>query len=252
MAPSESPMTWRSGRWAAPIGSDNRLVRAVGRVPLRLRAKFVVGFTVIAVLLVVGYTLGLAALGQSNSRVERLGKLQQRESQYQTISTQANVLRQLLGLRSGGGPGFAKLTHARSVPTPAGLVRVDEAIREAASLLSTSTNQVQIGFVPPPADERVLTRIRRDFAASERALSTLRTLDAEGVTGAKPLRALQQAHSVVQDLLQRANHLSSTTNAQTDALIADNRSAYTSSRNLFIAVSAGSLLLALALGLVLS
>src|SRR4051794_5553841 len=105
---------------ASPVGRDNRLVRAVAGAHANLRTKLLVAFLAIAALLVLVAVLGLRLLGQSNARVERLGSLQQRSSQYQTLFTQANLLRQLFALRSGGEPGFATLTHATSNPGPAG------------------------------------------------------------------------------------------------------------------------------------
>jgi signal transduction histidine kinase len=54
------------------------------------------------------------------------------------------------------------------------------------------------------------------------------------------------------DLDSRARDLSFKARAETQALVTANNGAYTSSRNLFIGVSAGSVLLALALGLLLS
>src|SRR5207244_6785139 len=54
------------------------------------------------------------------------------------------------------------------------------------------------------------------------------------------------------DLGALTDRLATRTRAQTDALIAQNGSAYTSSRNLFIGVGVGSFVLALLLGFVLS
>ena len=51
---------------------------------------------------------------------------------------------------------------------------------------------------------------------------------------------------------EHAAELANATTAKTDALIAQNASAYTSSRNLFIGVAAGAIVLALLLGFVLS
>jgi signal transduction histidine kinase len=54
------------------------------------------------------------------------------------------------------------------------------------------------------------------------------------------------------DLNQLAAELANTTSARTDALIGQNASAYTRSRNLFIGAAAGAIMLALLLGFVLS
>src|SRR5215475_2164633 len=72
--------------------ADNALVRAIGRVRLPLGAKLLIGFAVVGALLVIGYVLGLAALGQSNSRGEQLRLLQQRAVYYQLVLTDATQL----------------------------------------------------------------------------------------------------------------------------------------------------------------
>jgi signal transduction histidine kinase len=61
-----------------------------------------------------------------------------------------------------------------------------------------------------------------------------------------------RAHVLAVDLYQAASDLASRTTAETDALIAENASAYARSRNLFLGAAAGAILLALLLGFVLS
>src|SRR3954453_21447651 len=242
-----------SRRWPmARIGPANVLARAVAGAPANLRTKLLIAFLSIAALLVVVAVLGLRQLGQSNARVERLGSLQTRESQYQILGSQANLLRQLLALRSGGGQGYATLTGVTVVPQPDEWLFVDKALGYALSVFSPSTNEVTFGFVPPTADERLLVRIRSDFRALERALNIVSTLDGNGVTGGRVRGVLLQAVNADQDLAQTATDLASRTNAETSALIAANASSYTSSRNLFILVTAASVAFALVLGLVLS
>jgi hypothetical protein len=170
-------------RSAALAGADNWLVRAVARVRTNLRTKLLVGFLGIAALLVFVGVLGLRFLGQSNARVERLGTLQQRVSQYQTLQTQANLLRQLLALRAGGEPGYATLTGAKKYPGGRNWVLVDTTIAFALSSLSPATNEATYGFVPPPADERALKRIRADYRRFADALAGVSRLDKAGVKG---------------------------------------------------------------------
>ena len=239
-------------RSAALAGADNWLVRAVARVRTNLRTKLLVGFLVIAALLVFVGVLGLRFLGQSNARVERLGTLQQRASQYQTLETQANVLRQLLALRAGGEPGYAVLTGAKKYPGGRNWVLVDTTITFALSSLSPSTNEATYGFVPPPADERALKRIRADYGRFADALDGVSRLDKAGVKGFRARPFLRAAIKDNNDLFEVANDLASRTNAETKALIAANNNAYVSSRNVFVAVGAISVALALIVGLVLS
>jgi signal transduction histidine kinase len=235
------------------FGAKDWIVRSVARAPVDVRTKLLVAFLVIASLLVLVGVLGLRFLGQANARVQHLGTLQQRAATYQTLQTQANQLRQLLALRSGGEQGFSILTGAKR-PLQGGLpwVLVDKTIAFALSELSPSTNEATYDFAPPRADERNLKRIRLDFRNFALALTAVSRLDGAGVKGYRYRPFLKAAVNADEDLFRRANELAATTTAQTSALIAANRSGYTSSRDLFVAVGAVSVLLALGLGLVLS
>jgi signal transduction histidine kinase len=253
MARPEAFETLRPRRgWAARIGRDNRLVRAVARAPLRVRTKLLVAFLGIAAMLVVVGFLGLRVLGQSNARVERLGTLQLRASTYQTLQAQADGLRGLLALRADG-PGYEILNGSPRSPLGGRRWRlVDETILSAVAQFSLSTSAALHSFVPPPKDERVIRRIEDERRAVRRELSSVEKLDTEGITGDRSRLHLLAAVNAVNDLASRAGDLASGTTDQTAALIAQNRSAYSSSRDLFIAVGAISVVLALGLGLILS
>jgi signal transduction histidine kinase len=232
---------------------DNRLVRAVARAPTTVRTKLLVAFLGIAVLLVLVGVLGLRFLGQANGRVQGLGTLQLRSTAYDTLQSQADELRQLLAVRGGADPGAGTLVGAKSQRYGGQTwVLVDKDIASALALLGSSTNEADYDFVPPPDDERLLERIRVDYRNFSRALTTVTGLDGAGVTGYKARPFLTAAINADQDLFTVTNELAERTNVQTDALITANRSAYTSSRNLFIGVGAASVVLALGLGLVLS
>jgi len=239
-------------RWAALVGSDTRLARGVARVPAKVRTKLLVAFLGIAALLVLVGVVGLRFLGQSNARVENLGTLQLRSATYETLQTQANILRQLLGLRVGGDPGAASITGAKASLGGRRWVLVDVEIRFALSQLGPSTSEVTYGFVPPPADERMLRQIRRDYHRFDDAMSVAVTLDGEGLTSDKVTPSLQRAINADNDLFLVTNDLAERTSDQTEALITANRSAYSSSRNLFIGVGAVSVALAAGLGLILA
>jgi signal transduction histidine kinase len=239
-------------RWTARIGSDNWLVRAVASAPVRMRTKLLVAFLGIAGLLVLVGFLGLRFLGQSNARVERLGTLQLRVSTYHALQAQADGLRALLDRRTADA-GFETLTNSKRLPVGGRQwTAVDETILFAVSQFSLSTNEAIYTFVPPRADERVLKRIRDDRLALGAALGSLKQLDANGVNSEKSRERLDAAVRADNDLGLRAGNLASRTTAQTLALIAENRSAYASSRDLFIAVGAISVVLALGLGLILA
>jgi signal transduction histidine kinase len=240
------------GRWPMRIGRDNRFARAVASAPANVQTKLLVAFLGIAALLVLVAVLGLRFLSQSNARVEGLGRLQQRETQYQTIKAQANVLRQLLAPRAQS-KSFSTLTGAKSLPEAGRRwLLADYEIREALSIFPASTDERNFGFVPPAADERLLKRIRRDLVAFKGALNTISALDRNGITGTKFRPALQAAITVDQDVWRSAVQLANRTQTRTQDLILANQRAHTSSRTLFIAVSTTSVVLALALGLLIS
>jgi signal transduction histidine kinase len=129
---------------------------------------------------------------------------------------------------------------------------VDLAINAALSQLGPATNESRFGFTPPPEDEAVLRRIRADYDTFSRQLERIIANDRAGKTGRASQPFLSVAISADNDLGFQTDRLAATTRTQTDRLIAQSGSAYASSRNLFIGVGAGSVLLALMLGLILS
>jgi signal transduction histidine kinase len=240
-------------RWAALAGMDNRLVRTVAGVPAKVRTKLLVAFLIIAALLVLVGVLGLRVLGQSNARVARLGTLQRRSSAYETIQTQANEVSQALGVRASGDPGASSLVRTKSEPEGGRRWLIsDDLILDSLSQFSPDTTEAQYTFVPPPADEEVLRAIRRDYHKENAAMRTLKSRDQAGISDERSRVLLETAISTNTDLFALTNELANRTGQETTALIAANRSAYASSRNLIISVSAISVALALGLGLILS
>src|SRR6266545_2493813 len=235
-------------------GADNPLVRAVGRVPVKVRTKMLVAFAGITALLIVVAVLGLRVLGQANARVESLGTLQLRAATYQSLQTQAQQLRQLLALRVGDDPSLRTYLGGgpTSVPEGRNWALADQAIAAALFQLGPATNETRFGFVPPPEDEARLVRIRADYGRLAEALKQVTALDRAGAPSAKTKQLLTAAIDADNDLGAQTNRLAATTRAKTNALIAQNHSSYAASRNLFIGVGAGSIALALLLGFVLS
>jgi signal transduction histidine kinase len=234
--------------------ADNRLVRAVGRVPVKVRTKLLVSFVAIAALLVVVAVLGLRFLGQSNARVESLGTLQLRAATYQSLQTQAQQLRQLLAIRVGEdaglntylGAGGSTVVHGRS------WTLADREIAAALTQLGPATDEARLGFTAPPADEALLRRIRSDYRRLSATLKRIAATDRASAPSAANKGLLTDAIDIDNDLGAVTDRLATRTRSQTDRLIAQNRSAYASSRDLFIGVGAASILLALMLGFVLA
>ena len=235
-------------------GADNPLVRAVGRIPVKVRTKLLVALAVIAALLVAVGVLGLRVLGQSNARVDSLGTLQLRAATYQSLQTQAHQLRQLLAHRVGEDPSLNTYLggSAAGVLSGRSWILVDQTIAASLSQLGPAANESRFGFIPPPGDKALLARIRLDYLRFDRTLKRIIAADQSGTTSKKIKPLLTSAINTDNDLSTLTGRLATTTRAETNALIAQNAQSYTGSRNLFVGVGAASVLLALILGFVLS
>jgi signal transduction histidine kinase len=238
-------------RWAVLGGLRGALAGVVARSPAKVRTKLVVAFLAIAALLVVVSVLGLRVLGQANARVERLDTLQLRAATYQALEAHAADLQQTLGARAAGNPSSARYTGDKTLSGGGEQWKLaDLEVEYTNTQIELAADEPLFGFVPPPADERQLRKIRSDYAAIARTLTTIQHLDARGAQSARPY--INAARIAGDDLHARTQDLSGRARAETQALVAANRSEYASSRNLFIAVAAISVVLALGLGLVLS
>ena len=235
-----------------PARIANLLVRWVARVPAHLRTKLLVAFLAIAALLVLVAVLGLRVLAQANLRVERLGELQQRSSTYQVLEAHADDVAQVLGARGAGAPGLPGYAGTRKLGGGLHWFLADLAVDDALTQVELALDEPTFGFVPTRSDERVLDRIRADYRRVVRDVKRMRQLDSNDITGNTARPFLIAANTATERFLERARILAERTSNETTLLIAANRSAYASSRDLFIGVAAGSVLLALALGLVIS
>jgi signal transduction histidine kinase len=238
--------------WAALARAGSRLAAGVGRVPATVRTKLLVAFLAIAALLVVVTALGLHVLGQANARVARLSALQLRESQYGQLAAQAEDLRQALGARAAGTPALSGYTGEKPIPGGLRWRETDLTLRTLLTQVSLALDEPIYTFVPPPADERVLRRVEADYRRVYAAVVEVQRLDAANVGGFRFEPFLATAIAAGDDLNTRATDLSYRTSSETAEVVAANRSAYRSSRDLFVGVSAGSVVLALGLGLLLA
>ena len=125
---------------------------------------------------------------------------------------------------------------------------MDQAIASAVTEIPSTTFPDILGFVPPPEDESFLRRIR----ARAQELSKVMQKIIRVAPGVDPTPLRTRSERLAVDLNQLATELANASAARSDAVIAQNASAYTSSRNLFVGVAAGAIVLALLLGFVLS
>jgi signal transduction histidine kinase len=229
--------------------ADNQLVRAVGRMPAGVHVKLLVAFVGTALLVVVLGVLGLRLLGQSNERMETLGTLQPRAFAYAKLGSDATNVRGLLSQRVDGD--FKKVFPNENRPDLSkGGPAIDKALASAARQLSASTFPDRLGFRPPPGEERSLRSIRETSQDLAGVLDRIVKVGSKDPGRAQSLRA--DAEQLGRDLDSHAADLRNATSARTNNLVAQNASAYEYSRNLFIGVAAGAIVLALLLGFVLS
>lgn len=241
------------GPSSPPTRADFPLVRGVARLPWKVRTKLLVGFAGIVALFVLVAALGLRALGQSDARVESLGTLQLRTSAYRELETASAQLRQLLALRAGGiGWNLYLGRRASFEQSRRTLALLDQTIAATLSQLGPATDEARFGFEPSAEDERALVEIRRDHGRLSSVLGEIRSYDADGEFAKARRLQHRTAEPLANQLVLLSDQLSGATRAEAIALIDQNRSAYTDSRNLVVAVGAASVVLALLLGYVLA
>jgi signal transduction histidine kinase len=225
--------------------SDNPLVRAVGRVPLPVQAKFLVPSVATVVLLVILGVLGLRVIGESNDRVVALGRLQQRATAYREIQSEAVEIRHLLAERTVIVTGTCNtepqcLASSRSVAS-----RIVSVLSERGAV----DDQAKLGFVAPNDEKSTLAQIAQDYVRLRDAVAQI--ISTERI-GESMVIQQDEAEPLANEIRQLADSLVVLTQARTDTLIRENQSAFVDSQGLFITVAAVSIALALLLGYVLS
>jgi signal transduction histidine kinase len=237
-APESRP---RRFSWA----TDNPLARAVGRIRLPLGAKLLIGFTVVGALLSIGYVLGFVELNQSNSRGEQLRRLQGQAVYEQLLLTDADQLKNAIDYRIAS-PGSTK--HFGS--------GLDQTIGNEIDQLCAD---VGIGHCvgsgnPTPLPLKLVTIDPPLVVMLGRNVPLFYPLDGSYPLppGTSVVSLLNRLDRFVGSYAAKLGALADRTQAHTNALVAADRSSFGNSRDLLIGLGAGSLLLALALGLLLS
>jgi signal transduction histidine kinase len=239
------------------------LVRAVGRLPAKVHTKLLVAFVGTSVLLLTLGVLGLRVLGQSNDRVGDLGALRERAFAYGQLQRDAWHVRALLA--QNPGDDFYEVWPGADPGEAADPVAVDLLVVDAVAGVGAKTHVDRLLFTPPVDDAETLRSIRSTAERLSALMRDVIKLDKEIIRQlAKIDRDVpppgderwliyrQRAERLANDLYQDAAELSNRTTAQVDELIAWNASSFQNSRNLFIGVALGAIVLALLLGFVLS
>ena len=216
---------------------DNPLVRAVGRLPVKVHTKLLIAFVGTAVLLVAVGLLGQRVLGQSNDRVGSLGGLQKRAIAYGTAPERRARTFACSSRRTSPWTS-TRSTRGRRRVAEASAVAVDLAVASALARIGPATRVDGLGFEPPAADEDVLRRIRLKSGQLSTVMQQIIKFEGRAAPGEAPATLRHRSEQLAIDLNQLATVLANATTAKTDDLIAQNASAYASSRNLFIGVAA--------------
>ena len=227
------------------------VVQAVGRVPAKVHTKLLIAFVGTSVLMVAVGLLGLRVLGQSNGRVGSLGSLQERAVGYARLQQDAKLVRELLAQNanrdySGVWPGATRLGSGRKA------LPVDQAVADAADRIGPETAVDRLGFTPTAGDADTLRSIRLKADQLSTLMQEIIRLDKSRPRGEALAHLRPQAEELARDLYQAAAVSSNGVTAQIDDLIARNASSFERSRDLFIGVAVGAIVLALVLGFVLA
>jgi signal transduction histidine kinase len=253
------------------------LVRAVARVPLPIRAKQLFGSFAVAALLALVAVLGLIALGQSNSRGTELRRLQQQGGYEQLLLTDATQLKLLLDFRLDTA-GIPNLRPSRSGerdlphfdPNSYGrgfLSALDQQIgnefirlcldaggcpQESGSSGCTTCSFRQFAPHLPLTLEAVAPSLSAKIADSQQLFTDIPGSSGESQASLYLQSEFIRSHHWAGSVKAELAALTAKTRVRATALVASDRRSYSHSRDLLIGAGAGSLLLALALGLLLS
>jgi signal transduction histidine kinase len=240
--------TIRQNTDASPRGvlslSDNPLVRAVGRLPLPIRAKFLVPSVATVLLLVILGSLGLRVIGESNDRVVALGEVQQRGTTYRDLQAESV---QILDLLKAAKSPFSCFNAIDCTRVSNGLTtRVSSLISERGR----ADDPASLGFTPPDDEQGILAQIARDYLRLGDLVG--RIIAAGSFREATSIRAFREAAPIADEIKELADSVVAITLDRADTLIRENRSAFLDSQGLFITVAVVSVFLALLLGYLLS
>jgi signal transduction histidine kinase len=228
--------------------AGNPLVRAVARIPTSVQWKLLVAFAIVVFLLVAIGVLGIGVLSQSNDRVATLGLLPQRVASYKQLKDHSDQLSEQLAYRQilvrPGCNNFGCTSGFVFHPDSASVSDANRIIEDNLFLIASASDVAKLGFVPPPEERSILNDIHSEWGQLS---SEMTSLYATGLYFDNQRQTIE-----AQALEVTAGQLVSVTETNAANLITQNQASYLGSQHLFIGVAAGSVLLALLLGVVLS
>jgi signal transduction histidine kinase len=226
-------------------GVDNPLVRAIGRAPATVQGKLLVLLAIVAVLLVTVGILGIGALNASNDRVEALGLLPQRVVSYGELHFDSTQLSDHLSRRNS-------LATCISPCSGVDVALLNDADAAIATTLNAVGTLSDVHFAAAADQTSILSLIHSEYLDVS---SVMRLhFDEDRVAGDRggPFSDNLTQKLEALDLQRNAARLVSIANNDAASLSAQNQASYLDAQHLFIGVAAGSLVLALLLGLALS
>jgi signal transduction histidine kinase len=229
----------------APGGREGSLVRAVARAPLGLRSKLLLGFGTIAVSLVVVGVLGIVALRDSNARVKLLGDLRLRAAAAQAVQSAVAGYGAVLVERANMTPNAGTPVGRGVKIAPSSFYVIDATINQSLSSVLDAATALET--TEPTFFARFYRLYSRLAVLSQTALAQDNAGKGNGI-GPVVRREVALARS----LQPIADALAKRTQRQAEAVVAQSNRSFAMSRDVFIAVAAGSVVLALLLGFVLS
>ena len=245
----EAVMAIGSGAMREAPAAERRsvfaLAAAVARAPVSVRTKLLVGFAAIAGLLVLVGALGLIELGQSNARVERLSDLQSRAATWRGLRSDVAQIEALLLQRANVTPNAGTPIGRGTKLAPTSFLVIDSTTSQA--LTSMLNDATQLETTAPNVFQRVYQAYARLFAMTHEA--QLRDGAGEG-DRVGPL--VRRERALAATLAPLVAEQAARTQRQADDLVEANRRSFERSRDLFVGVAAGSVVLALLLGFLLA
>jgi signal transduction histidine kinase len=221
-----------------------RFVNAVGRVPLPLGAKLLLVLIVVGALLAIGYSLGVIALSQSNSRGERLRELQRRAVYYQLVLSEATQLERAISYRINH-PGSTKRFGTG----------LDQAITNQFDQLCADAGAgscEKTSSLPFALTHLIPAQLIEQLTSNLATFDTISGRIPRATTGKTIPQVLADADRFATSFTRTLAARAENTRIRTNALVASDHSSFTSSRNLLIGLGTGSLALAVTLGLLLA
>jgi signal transduction histidine kinase len=224
------------------------LVRAIGRVPTTVQRKLLVALALVAILLVTVGVLGLGALNASNDRVETLGVLSQQRVTYTELQLYSGLLSDQLNARDD-----VISTCEFSVCSSGDVALLSDTDTNIQNWLAAVGSLSVTEPDAPNADQMLLGAIHSGYSAISKALPSLLTAD----NNTSFAQTGPYLHNPQQDLeagqiVNNAGILVSNAKSDATTLSRQNQASYLDSQHLFLGVAAGSVVLALLVGLTLS